>query len=232
MSQKVQKLFSQISGKYDFLNHVLSLNIDKSWRKKTIKEIKKNPNDHFLALDLCCGTFDLTIECLKQYHQAEVIALDFAYPMLTSGKNKILKKDQDRVQIVCGDALRLPLGENSVDVIFCGFGYRNLDDTEAGLKEMYRVLKPGGKLLILEFFKPTTFLSKAFHGTYNQIMLPTMGRLIANNKEAYEYLRDSISGFETIDQTKNLFSKTGFKNIRSRDLLFKISSLVMGEKNV
>lgn len=231
MSEKVQNLFSDISKKYDFLNHVLSLNIDKSWRKKTISSIKSDKNSKIKVLDLCAGTLDLSIEFLKQFPQGKIISADFAHPMLVEGLNKILPQDKERIQIICADALNLPLAENSIDAIFCGFGYRNLDDQEAGLKEMKRVLKPGGQLLILEFFKPTTMMSRFFHSTYNNILMPTMGKFIANNKEAYEYLRDSISNFETIEETKTLMQNQNFKKVEIKHFLFRISSLISGVKS-
>jgi len=224
MSEAVRKLFTEISPTYDRLNHLLSLNIDKLWRKKTIARIQKKSDERFQALDLCCGTFDLSLECVKQFPNAKIQAIDFSQSMIEVGKKKI----QDFPQIIplCGDALNLSFKNKTFDVIFCGFGIRNLDDVEKGLKEMYRVLKPHGQVLILEFFKPTSSLQKLFHKTYGAHVLPKIGRFISGNPKAYSYLKDSIQGFLTVPEFCELLQKNGFENISAKDYFLKISSCI------
>lgn len=227
MSEAVKKLFTEISPTYDRLNHLLSLNVDKSWRKKTIARIQKSQG-HFKALDLCCGTFDLSLECVKQFPRAKIYAIDFSETMLQAGKEKIRRFPQ--ITPICGDALSLPFEKESFDVVFCGFGVRNLDDIEKGLKEIYRVLKPQGQILILEFFKPASSFQKLFHKTYLTHILPRIGSWVSGNPKAYLYLKNSIQGFLTVPEFCENLQKIGFENIEIQDYLFKISSCVEGEK--
>lgn len=224
MSEAIKKLFSDISPTYDRLNHLLSFDVDKSWRKKTIAQIQKNQDQKFEALDLCCGTFDLSLECVKQFPRAKIYALDFSETMLEVGKKKI--QDVSQITPVCGDALNLPFGEETFDVVFCGFGVRNLDDIEKGLKEIYRVLKPQGQILILEFFKPTSSLQKLFHKTYGAHILPRIGSWISGNPRAYTYLKDSIQGFLTVPEFCELLRQNGFQKIQVQDHFLKIASIV------
>lgn len=227
MSEAVKKLFTEISPTYDRLNHLLSFNVDKSWRKKTIARIQKN-QEPFEALDLCCGTFDLSLECVKQFPRVKIYALDFSETMLEAGKEKIQNFPQ--ITPICGDALNLPFEKESFDVVFCGFGVRNLDDIEKGLKEIYRVLKPEGQILILEFFKPTSSLQKLFHKTYGTHVLPRIGSWISGNSKAYSYLKDSIQGFLTVTEFCEILQGAGFRSMGIHDYLFKISSCVEGRK--
>lgn len=227
MSEAVQKLFTEISPTYDKLNHVLSLNIDKSWRKQTIGTINKERHATFTALDLCAGTHDLGLECLTQFPKSKIIAADFSFGMLASGQHKIAGK---AITPVCADGLNLPFADQSFDVVFCGFGMRNLDDKTRGLSEIHRVLKPDGQILILEFFKPDSFLSRVFNKTYAEHILPRIGKLISGNQAAYEYLRDSIRGFLTTSEFSQLMSQTGFHHVNTQDFVFGIASCVSGTK--
>lgn len=231
MSEMVQKIFDDISPTYDRLNHLLSFNIDKSWRVKTIKKIKKRPNEKFLVLDLCAGTHDLGITCLKRFPRAHVIGADFSLEMLKSGQSKITKLGlQNQIQPLCADALNLPLKDNSVDVVTCAYGVRNFDDAQKGMQEIFRVLKPGGQVLVLEFFKPTKKLSRLFNKTYGEHVLPRVGKWISGHDSAYTYLRESIRGFQTTGEFEKLLSGIGYEDTEVTDFLFSISSTVSAIK--
>lgn len=227
MSEAVKSLFTAISPTYDRLNHVLSFNFDKGWRKKTIAQIHKKSEDAFLALDLCAGTHDLGLECLSQFPKARIQAVDFSFGMLHAGQNKIQKElTSKKIFSVCGDALNLPYPNSTFDVIFCAYGVRNFDNVEAGLKEIRRVLKPGGQVLVLEFFRPISSLNNFFNKTYGQYVLPALGQAVSGHKSAYTYLRDSIRGFLSLPEFQALLEKSGFKDVKTKNFFMSISSYV------
>ena len=231
MSDTIKKLFNDISPTYDKLNHLLSFNVDKRWRKKTVKTIKASPDTPLVALDLCAGTLDLTLTFLESFPKAQICALDFSQNMLEVGKKKIPPQFQNQVSLHCADALKMPFPDDFFDLVFCGYGFRNLDDKQKGLFEINRVLKKGGEVLILDFFKPANIFSKLFHTTYGQFLLPLVGGVISGNRQAYQYLNDSVKGFLTTNELKELFKK---QNIRSEDSIhyfMGISSLVVGVKS-
>jgi len=229
MSEEIKELFSSISPTYDRLNHLLSFNADKRWRKETINRIGRDRTESIKALDLCAGTMDLSLGFLNEFPNGQVYALDFSHPMLEHGLAKA-NNLRERIHPICADGLKLPLPSNCVDVVFCGFGFRNLDNKEKGLKEIHRVLKPKGRVLLLEFFRPTKLSTKIFHTTYGNVVLPTVGRLISKNTGAYRYLHNSISEFYSVDECKDLMKESGFIPKFSKDFLFGISSLLIGEK--
>ncbi len=227
MSEDVKQIFSSIAGRYDLLNHLLSFQVDRLWRKKAIRSLNLNPSKNHLALDLCAGTLDLSIEFLKQCPYSRILAADFCFPMLKEGTHKISTRS---IIPVTADALNLPFKNETFDVVFCGYGFRNLDDKQAGAQEINRILKPGGKVVILDFFKPQTLLSRIFHHTYARFIMPLIGGLISRNKEAYRYLRNSIGGFLTTTETCQLFKKSGFSDVSSKDYILGISSAVTATK--
>lgn len=229
MSEQIKELFSSISPTYDRLNHLLSFNLDKRWRKKTIQSIRADEKQPLLALDLCAGTFDLSLAFLKRFSNGQVVSVDFSHGMLKAGLPKI-ECQADRIQPVCADALKLPFPDQKFDVVFCGYGFRNLDDQEKGLAEIHRVLKPNGQLLILEFFKPQKIGTKIFHHTYGRFVLPGLGQLVAKSRDAYTYLYHSISEFYTLDECKNMFLKQGFNNVESMDFFMDVSNLISGRR--
>lgn len=233
MSEQIKQLFSGISPTYDKLNHLLSFNIDKGWRKKSVDKITGfSENDTPLALDLCAGTLDFTVAFKQKFSKAQVVSLDFSHPMLALGQHKIADNDFSQVSLICGDALKLPFADNTFDVLFCGYGFRNLDNSKAGLQEISRVLKPGGQLLILEFFKPESLASKTFHATYGKYLLPWVGGLISKQKKAYDYLYSSINSFLSISQCENLLKDCGFSQTRTHSFLMDVSHLVWAIKGV
>lgn len=229
-SVRVKILFDEISPTYDRLNRILSLNIDKIWRKKTISLIRKSKDNHFTALDLCCGTHDMGLECLRQFPDVKITAMDFSEEMLKAGEPKIQKYILNgQIKTLVGDALNMPFANQSFDVIFCAYGVRNFSDTAKGLLEIRRVLKPGGQVLILDFFNPQNFFNRLFHKTYAQYVLPRLGGWLSGNPKAYVYLRDSILDFVTGIQMTEMLLAQGFAQARVKDFFGGISSCVMAE---
>lgn len=233
MSDAVKELFTTISPTYDRLNHFLSFNCDKRWRQKTIAVIRKNPLDAFRALDVCCGTHDLGIECLKRFPNATVTGLDFSEGMLAAGENKIARERAvGKIIPMQGDALAMPFEDASFDVAFCAYGVRNFDDAKKGLREIRRVLKPGGQLIILEFFRPTGVLSRLFHRTYAENILPRVGAAVSGHPSAYSYLRDSIRGFLSVAEFEAALLDCGFVNPSHRNFFMAVSTCVSAHRDL
>jgi demethylmenaquinone methyltransferase/2-methoxy-6-polyprenyl-1,4-benzoquinol methylase len=231
-SGAVRGMFSDIARSYDWLNHVLSGNQDKRWRRRAIRLLSPRPND--LVLDLCCGTGDLSFESLRQQPKAKVIGVDFAVPMLEIAQQKsqtAVQSPKFQVQnsFVAGDGLRLPFGDATFDAITDGFGVRNFQDTEAGLREMFRLLKPGGKVLVLEFMRPESPLIQRFFGAFNAVLAP-IGRTVSGHASAYNYLPQSIGGFYTRNEFKQLLSEVGFHNVRAFDYSLGVATAFIGQK--
>jgi len=223
----VQQKFSSITRFYDFLNSLLSLGIDHYWRWQTVKYL----NDvNGLVLDLCAGTLPLS-KALVRYtkFKGKIVALDFCQPMLLYGK----KRWQDNALFfVCGDALSLPLKDKKIDAIMVAFGVRNFSDRLAGLKEMFRALKTGGKVIILEFSHPYLSFFKKLYFAYLKYLLPRIGSVISRDKQAYKYLAHSIQVFYHQPQEwMNLMQKAGFKHIKHKYLTGGIVSIYEGFKD-
>jgi demethylmenaquinone methyltransferase/2-methoxy-6-polyprenyl-1,4-benzoquinol methylase len=226
--EQVAKMFNGISGNYDFLNHFLSLGIDITWRKKAIKLLKANQPK--LILDVATGTGDFAIEALK-LDPDKIIGIDISEGMLEVGRKKMREKNlSDRIELLLGDSENLPFEENKFDALIVAFGVRNFENLEKGLKEMLRVVKPGGEIVILEFSRPIQFPLKQFYNFYFKFVLPKIGRLISNDKSAYTYLPESVQAFPDGDHFVQLLSGLGYKNISCKPLTFGISSLYTGTK--
>jgi demethylmenaquinone methyltransferase / 2-methoxy-6-polyprenyl-1,4-benzoquinol methylase len=228
MSEAVQKLFNDIAGKYDFINSLLSFSIDSRWRKEAMETLKSAEIKS--VLDLCAGTLGMSLELLKQNEVVNISAVDFSEKMLLNGMRRIPNHLRSRIKVVCGDGLALPFADTKFDGAMCAYGLRNLDDNRAGLKELMRVLKPGGKLVILEFFKPDRFLSRFFQATYGKCVIPIIGRIASRNKMAYSYLRDSVSSYYTILEYEGLLKEAGFQNIKIKRQTGGISTLMTATK--
>jgi demethylmenaquinone methyltransferase/2-methoxy-6-polyprenyl-1,4-benzoquinol methylase len=217
----VQTMFSDIAGTYDLLNHVLSGNQDVLWRRRASSRLA--PRRGELILDLCCGTGDSTIELQKRQPHCRVLGADFTQPMLALAQKKGLK------ELVGADALSLPFSDATFDAVTASFGVRNFSDTLTGLREMHRVLKPGGRIMILEFMRPTSVsLQKAF-GASN-ILLAPLGRAISGHQSAYNYLPQSIGGFYTRQEFEKLLEQSGFENVRSFNHSLGIATSFLGRK--
>ncbi|MBI5558435.1 MAG: ubiquinone/menaquinone biosynthesis methyltransferase [Deltaproteobacteria bacterium] len=225
----VKEKFSAISHKYDFLNSLLSFQIDRYWRWITTRELKMFPEG--AVLDLCAGTLPLALELTRQAPARQVVAIDFCEDMLRAGL-KTLPRDNrgQRIMPVCGDGEKIPAREASFWGITVAFGVRNLGRTQDGLREMYRVLKPGGKLLILEFSRPRNVIVKPVYSFYLNKVLPKVAGIVSGDKEAYEYLASSIAGFYEPEELMGMMKEAGFAQVSRRPLTFGIVSVYIGVK--
>ncbi len=226
--EEVATMFNNISGRYDFLNHFLSLGIDKLWRRKAVKQLKElNPNK---ILDIATGTGDFALALLK-LKPKEIIGVDISQGMLSVGTNKMKKKKVDEIiKLELGDSENLPFEDNSFDAITVAFGVRNFEDLEKGLLEMKRVLRTNGKVIILEFSKPKYFPIKQLFSFYSNWIIPTFGKLISKDKRAYTYLPESVAEFPEGEQFHSIMKKVGYSKVSSLRLSGGISSIYMGYK--
>ncbi len=226
MSATIQDMFSRIAGTYDQANHQLSFNKDIQWRKESVKQLLKGGFVPNKVLDLCAGTGDFALAVKEQVPKAQVILADFAKPMLQLAKGKIGSKEG--FNLLEADALKLPFQDMAFDAVVCGFGVRNLDSAEAGLKEIARVLKTGGRAVILEFFKPTGFWTKLAYAFYVGKILPIRGGVVSKDKTAYDYLQKSAKNFTTADEFRKLVEKCGFKDVVSDSKTMGVAVSIMG----
>ena len=221
----VRDMFGRVAPRYDLVNHVLSFNIDRSWRTRTVKRLR-----HVLdrpdatVLDICCGTGDLTL-ALRDKAKAFVIGSDFCHPMLTNA----LEKAGAGSPFFESDALRLPVRDASLDAATFAFGFRNLAGYENGLIEVRRALKPGGVLAILEFSTPPNAIFRACSGIYCNFLLPKIGGLISGASDAYTYLPASVRKFPDAPGLAAMMTQAGFRNVRFEYLTMGIAALHMGE---
>jgi len=226
--EQVADMFDNISKKYDLLNHVLSLGIDITWRKKAIKMLKKDQPK--LILDIATGTADFAIEALA-LNPDKVIGVDISEGMLAEGRKKLKKRKlDDRIELQLGDSEKLLFEENKFDAVIVSFGVRNFETLEKGLSDMYRVLKPGGKTVIVEFSKPKKFPMKQAYNVYFKYILPQIGKVVSKDNAAYTYLPESVQAFPDGDDFLRILEKVGFKKTTCKLLTFGISSIYIGEK--
>ncbi len=210
---QVRTLFSEIAPRYDLLNHVLSLNIDRGWRRRAIRMLRWQERDTGRYLDACAGTFDLSLELAKQAgFRGSVIATDFALPMLVQGRSKL----GPSVTPICGDTLRLPFATACFDGATVGFGVRNLSDLRVGFSAFARVLRPGARLVILEFTEPPNRVLRAFYHLYFHHILPVVGRLLSGHPWAYSYLPESVKEFPGPAELAGLLAESGFESVEWR----------------
>lgn len=224
----VREMFAEIAPSYDRLNHLLSVNIDKVWRRFTVKhlmDVLEKPNA--IALDLCCGTGDLTLELERH---ARVIGCDFCHPMLVIGNEKIAARESGKARLAEGDALHLPFGDQCFDAVTNAFGLRNLESVETGLAEIYRVLKPGGRAAILEFSRPVVPIFRQLFEFYFHNILPRIGGLISGSSAAYTYLPKSVRNFPDQKRLAEMMRSAGFVNVRYHNLSGGIAALHLGER--
>lgn len=220
----VRAMFDQIAPKYDRANRILSLGLDQSWRRGAIRLLKdKGQGD---VLDLCTGTLDLA-EMLVRRGAKSVVALDFSAEMIAAGEHKI--REGDPVRTVVADARELPLEDNSVDAIICAFGLRNVPELHRVVAECARVLRPGGRLVVLDFFQPTSWLSRFLQGTYNRFVVPVVGGLVTGFREAYSYLSGSIDAFMTRAEFEAMLEANGL-SASGKELFPPVASRILGVK--
>ena len=221
-------MFNNISQRYDFLNHLLSLGIDKGWRKKAINYLR--PHNPKYILDVATGTGDFAIQAL-QLNPEKVIGVDISKGMLEIGRQKINKKNlTSKVELQEGDSENLRFPENKFDAVTVGFGVRNFENLEKGLQEIYRVLKPGATLVVLEFSRPRKFPFRQIYNFYFKTILPKLGRMISKDRSAYTYLPESVEAFPDGMDFINILNKVGFKKTACKPLTFGISSIYTGHK--
>ena len=226
---QVEEMFDNISKEYDILNRVISFGIDISWRKKIVKILKsKNPST---ILDVATGTGDLAIELVKT-NAKKIIGLDISKGMLDVGINKINHKNlNNTIEMVIGDSENLKYDDNFFDAVTVSFGVRNFESLDSGLREIYRVLKTNGSLVILETSNPTKFPFKQFYTVYSKFILPTIGKIFSKDKLAYNYLSESSAEFPYGEKFNNILKKIGFTNVVDFPQTFGVATIYVASKN-
>ncbi len=225
---QVRSMFNKIAWRYDLLNHLLSLNIDKIWRNKLVKMLaEKSPGS---ILDVATGTGDLAITASK-IKPHEIIGIDIADEMLEIGRKKILEKQlQSVIKLETGDSESLNFPDGRFDAVMVAFGVRNFEHLDRGLSEMNRVIKPQGKVFVLEFSIPTNKIIKAFYFFYFRNILPLIGKMVSKDSAAYTYLPDSVRQFPSGEAFLVRLKKAGFQNCKQRPLTFGIATIYVGDK--
>ncbi|MDF7811284.1 bifunctional demethylmenaquinone methyltransferase/2-methoxy-6-polyprenyl-1,4-benzoquinol methylase UbiE [Hymenobacter sp. YC55] len=227
---QVAHMFNSIAGKYDFLNHFLSVGTDIYWRRKAVSELKTLRPARIL--DIATGTADFAIETLRAASaDAQVTGVDISEGMLAVGRRKLQEKGlTHRIQLEQGDSENLPYPDNHFDAVTASFGVRNFENLTKGLTEMRRVLRPGGKLVILEFSKPTAFPLKQAYNFYFQRVLPVFGKMISKDNSAYTYLPESVQAFPDGPDFLAILRQVGFNTPAWQPLTFGISSIYTAHK--
>lgn len=227
--EQVEQMFDTISGNYDGLNRVISLGIDQKWRRKVIKLVaKENPTS---VLDIATGTGDLALQFAEKTSASKIVGLDLSEGMLSVARKKIENSSfSARLEFVKGDSEALPFNDNSFDAITVSFGVRNFETLEKGLAEIYRVLSPKGKFVILETSVPTKFPWKQGYHVYSKGVLPVIGRLFSKDKVAYKYLSESAAVFPHGDALNNILRKIGFIEVENKPQTFGVATIYTASK--
>ena len=224
---RVRTMFAEIAPRYDLLNHVLSLNIDKRWRRFVIRKVAdrlREPGSK--ALDLCCGTAELSIELAAL---APTVGVDFCHPMLALGRKKLYRRSLP-VELVEGDALLCPMGDESFNVVTIAFGLRNLESITDGLREVYRLLKPGGRAAVLEFSHPQIPVFRDVFHFYFTRVLPGIGNAVSGSSFAYRYLPESVLAFPDQNALAEAMRAVGFSSVSYYNLAGGIAAVHLGDK--
>lgn len=226
--EQMAKMFNNISHRYDFLNHFLSLGIDRLWRRTAVRLLK--PISPQLILDVATGTGDFAIQSMR-LNPRKITGIDISEGMLKMGRKKIEKlKLSGKIELLAGDSENLQFSDDYFDAVTVGFGVRNFEDLEKGLAEILRVLKPGAMLVVLEFSRPRKFPMRQLYNFYFKNILPGLGRLISSDQSAYTYLPESVEVFPDGMDFENILKKVGFKETACKPLTFGISSIYMARK--
>ncbi|MFI5138555.1 MAG: bifunctional demethylmenaquinone methyltransferase/2-methoxy-6-polyprenyl-1,4-benzoquinol methylase UbiE [Sphingobacteriales bacterium] len=227
--EQVADMFNNISKTYDFLNHFLSLGIDIIWRKKAINELKKDKPK--LILDVATGTGDFAFEALSILEPEKITGVDISQGMLDIAQQKIIKRGLgDKFEVKLGDSEKLPFDADAFDAVTVAYGVRNFENLELGLADIHRVLRTGGKAVVLEFSKPKVFPVKQLYKFYFNYITPGIGKLFSKDARAYTYLPESVAAFPDGETFTALMDKVGFKNTKCRPLAFGICSIYTGVK--
>lgn len=228
--ETVKEIFNNITPYYDRMNRIMSCRRDVHWRKFLVSQL---PKDAHKIVDVATGTGDVAIEIAKRRPEVEVTGLDFVQRMLDIGLEKIIRKNlQDRIKLINGDAMDLPFEDGSFDAATIAFGMRNIPDRRGAIKEMIRVVRPGGKVLVLEMTFPRNLGMRKFFDWYLNRVIPLLGSAITGNPSAYKYLSDSIHNFIHPDELKKIFEDVGLKDVQAFPLTLGITYLhegVVGE---
>ncbi|MDO5442893.1 MAG: bifunctional demethylmenaquinone methyltransferase/2-methoxy-6-polyprenyl-1,4-benzoquinol methylase UbiE [Bacteroidia bacterium] len=225
--KNIGKLFDSIAGTYDRFNHLLSFNIDKKWRRRSVKRLLNAGN----VLDVATGTADLAMEIVRQGKAASVLGMDISTGMMDIGRAKVEKAGmQDRISFLEGSALEMPFPEGEFDAVVCAYGVRNFSDLDQGLSEMHRVLSGGGQLMILEFSYPSNAFVRSLYDFFFSNVMPLVGKALSKNGGAYKYFRDSVKGFIWGQEMADRISAAGFKKVSFKTMTFGITTVYFAEK--
>jgi demethylmenaquinone methyltransferase/2-methoxy-6-polyprenyl-1,4-benzoquinol methylase len=226
--EQVARMFDNISAKYDFLNHFFSAGIDKRWRKKAIKQLQEIAPKQIL--DVATGTGDFAFEAMK-LNPEKVTGIDISDGMLEIGRKKIAKRGLgEKIEFLNADSENLPFGDESFDAVMVSFGVRNFQNLKPGLAELHRVLRKGGKLVILEFSKPKGFPLRQIYFAYFKLIMPTVGKIVSKDKSAYSYLPQSVLAFPEGEEFEGILNETGFNSIDTLPVTGGIASIYSGMK--
>ena len=226
---RIASMFDAIAPRYDLLNHVLSAGMDRGWRNRAIDAL--GLTDRARVLDVCTGTGDLALAAVNRRHGASVVGVDFAAEMLRLGLVKVRAASlENRIHLVRGDAARIPVGDATCDAATIGFGIRNVAEPERALAEIARILKPGGRLAILEFGQPRIPGLRTLYAWYFRYMLPLVGRLISRHQSAYSYLPASVGTFPPPAEFAKILAATGFSQVQAVPLTFGIVYLFTAQR--
>lgn len=227
--KQVEQMFDNIADAYDTLNHRLSWNIDKGWRKKAIRQLA--PHRPLSVLDVATGTGDFAILAARMLQPQKVVGADISEGMMEIGRQKVAAAQlQDIISFRKEDCMQLSFGDNTYDAIIAAFGIRNFQDLEKGLSEMLRVMKEGGHLVILELSQPVRFPMRQLFWLYSHTLLPLYGKLLSKDNKAYRYLTASIEAFPQGEEMMTIFKKVGFKDPQFKRLTFGICTMYIATK--
>ena len=228
-SDKVAAMFNSIAAKYDFLNHFLSLGIDKLWRRRLVKQLaKSNPRQ---VLDIATGTGDLAIQLANHHQLVNITGVDISENMLNIGRGKIWKRKlEERIKLKQANSMNLPFADSEFDAAMVAFGVRNFEDLSKGITEIHRVLKSGGSLYVLEFSMPSKFPMRYNYRFYFRKVLTFVGGIVSGSKSAYTYLPESVFAFPEKEKFVEIMANAGFKNCSYKRLTFGVASIYVGNK--
>ena len=225
--EQIREMFDDISHRYDFLNHFLSFGIDKRWRRQLVNSL--DAGQHLNILDVATGTADLAIKIVEKLEDSRVTGIDISENMLNIGSAKVVKKNlSDRIELKSGDAENIPFNDQTFDAATVAFGVRNFENLNQGLAEMFRILKPGGKVAILEFSMPERKTFLILYKFYFRIILPFLGKMISKNFYAYRYLPNSVNDFPNAPTFQQILQQIGFKDVKCKKLTYGICYLFTG----